>query len=201
MYPSIQETLQGHFAVGLCVHIEPAESGTKLEVEWTGPDGEPHREMASCLNTARVAVGDQVLLAPVGVEPEWVVLGALGCPQPTVLPASGFRLEGKVVEGEDRLSLRNTDGQVELEIRIVDGRTHLVCPTRDAVLACEGNFEVRAGDSIKLKAGGKLDVEAASQHLRSREGEIRVQAKKNLVLWGEFLLLNTKEEQPWTSKT
>jgi hypothetical protein len=161
------------------------------------------------------------LLAPVGAEPEWVVIGTLGCEHetgamiPAVLPASGFRLEGEVVAGEDHLALFNPAGRLELEIRVVDGRTHLRCPTRDAVLECDGNFEVRAGEAIRMEgshyelkvsqdarmeAGGKMEIEASQQDLRSRSGELRLHAGRNLVLWGEFLLLNTKDEKPWTSK-
>jgi hypothetical protein len=162
------------------------------------------------------------LLAPVGAEPEWVVIGTLGSAHqagamiPAVLPASGFRLEGEVIAGEDHLALRNAAGRLELEIRVVDGVTHLRCPTRDAVLECEGNFEVRAGEAIRMEgshyelkvsqdarmeAGGKVEIEASQQELRSRSGELRLNASKNLVLWGEFILLNTKDEEPWTSKT
>ncbi|MGO9108724.1 MAG: hypothetical protein ACLP9L_05780 [Thermoguttaceae bacterium] len=125
-------------------------------------------------------------------------------------------MEEDVKRGEEHFTLRRSTGEVELEISIIGGRTHLRVPTRDALLECEGNFEVRAGEAIRmtgaqfevkasgdarLEAGGAMKLEAASQECVGREGEIRLNAKRNLVLWGEFVLLNTKDEKPWTSRT
>ncbi len=222
MAPTTGEALQGNLTLARCVGVDETDGVRGVEAEWTTAEGQSLRRRLPCLSGARVAAGDQVLLAPVSGAQEWVVMGALGSPQEEgaatalVLPASKFRIEGEAANGEDRLVLRRPSGQVELEIRIVDGRTHLRCPTRDAVLECEGTLELRAGEALRMKssqyelqvtgdarvdAGGKFQVEAAEQELRSRGGEIRLNADKNLVLWGEFLLLNTKDETPWTSKT
>jgi len=129
-----------------------------------------------------------------------------------MLPVSGYQLESESVDRADHVRLRDADGALQLELRVADGRTHLCLPTRDALLECDGNLEVRAGESIRMaardyelnlsggartKVAGKIQVEASEQELRSLTGPMRLDAERNMVIRGRFILLNS-EEGRWT---
>lgn len=222
MHPVMTDVAQDTLLLCRCICVGESEGRPAVQVEHSTAEEQARQEWVPCLAGARVAAGDQVLLAAVSEPPGWVAVGALAESHEmapavhAVLPASGFSLEADAVGAEDRVRLRTPEGKLQLDIRIIDGRTHLRCATRDAVLECEGSLEVRAGESLRLcardyelqvskdartQAGGKIEVEAAEQELRSQSGVMRLTAKKNVVLWGEFILLNTQDETPWRLKT
>lgn len=204
------------FRLALCTDTGEEEGRPAVRVEFGRDDGPP--EWVPCLGGASIRPGDQVLLAPVKGGPNWVAVGALATgSEPaqvvrTRLPVSGYQLESEPVAGEDHVRLRDAAGALHLEMRFAEGRVLLRFPTRDAVLECDGNLEVRAGESLRLTAqdyelnvsggarttaAGKVQVEAAEQELRSLTGPMRLKAEKNMVIRGQFILLNSTEGK-WT---
>src|SRR5262249_743583 len=139
------------FRVALCTGIGEMNGRSAVQVELGWDDGPPR--WATRLRGVSIRVGDQVLLAPLHDAKSWIAVGALAAAREratlVLLPASGYQLEGESVGGEDYVRLRDANGGLKLELKIADGRTHLCLPTRDAVLECDGNLEVRAGESIR----------------------------------------------------
>jgi hypothetical protein len=176
-------------------------------------------EWIPCLAGVRVRAGDEVLLAPVMGGSSWVAIGVLATESPaappvrTRLPASGHEVVVDAQSEEERVQLHDDAGTLYLEVCIVAGRLLLRFPARDAVLECAGNLEVRAGERLRLTArdyelsltgeakttaAGKVHVVAAEQEMQGTSGPIKLEAKKNMVINGRFILLNTKDDGKWS---
>jgi hypothetical protein len=206
------------FRLGVCAGRDEVEGRAFIQVEADPAEENLPTEPIPCLAGVSVRPGDRILLVPVREDPGWVAIGLVAevphppLPAPAVLPASGFHLETEEAGGEDRVRFRAPDGTPHLEVRVVEGRIHLYFPAQDAVVECGGNLELRAGGTLRLnardyelnlsgdaltRARGKIRTEAAEQELLSHTGPMRLKAKKNMVVKGQFILLNTDEEG-WT---
>lgn len=159
--------------VGQCVDATHPVLRGRVEVRWEDPSGARHTRWLPTLASLVVRVGDRVLCTEASNFDEPVVTGVIDgfTPRPEPVTRVGASL---ALKADERLAITDEAGHALVELRGgADGPVVKL---------------LHAATTVELP--GKLTLRADAIELAARAGDVRIEARGDVRVNGDFIRLN-----------